>query len=85
MSRKTKPKLYIIKVTHADGFEYKLTCRELFDAMVIDKMTYPNDIATYLVGEESNATEMTTSPRLAQYKAHKLIYEDHYTNADGKR
>ena len=83
--KKTKPILVNVEVTHDDGFKYKLVVRELFDAMVLDKTKYPNKTATYLVKNNSEATEMTASPRLAQFRARKLIYEDHYTNADGNR
>lgn len=82
--KKTKPILINVEVIHdADGLKYNLVVRELFDAIVLDKAAYPKKTATYLVKGVSEATEMTASPRLAQLNARKLIYTDHYTNADG--
>jgi hypothetical protein len=82
--KKTLPKLVIVEIIHDDGFTYHLNCRELFDAMIIDKSKYPDKTATYLVKSETAEVEMTESPRLAQHKVHKCVYGDNYTNADAR-
>ena len=82
--KKTLPKLIIVEVTHDDGFKYELTCRELFDAVVIDKCKYPNKTASYIVKRSTTDTEMPISPRLTLINSHKKCYEDYYSYADAR-